>query len=118
MSTMSFMQCEASSIRMRGSEMAPTGKARPLLETGMRIAADTVIVSVSFAIAMLARYILEIWGEGSGLSREVVLQYVEGYLQNFWILTTISVAVFAMSGFYTRGRYYQGRYKVLVIAQA
>jgi len=97
--------------------MGTTKKAH-LLEVGVRIAADAVMINVSLAGAMLARYIVETWAEGGGASRDVVIQYVEGYLQNFWILTTISLAVFAMSGFYTRGRYYQGKYKALVIAQA
>ena len=43
---------------------------------------------------------------------------MKGYLDNFWILTILSLIVFSLSGFYTRGRYYQGKYKVLVVAQA
>ena len=95
-----------------------TTKKTHSLEVGLRIAADAVMVNVSLAAAMLARYIVETWSEGGGASRDILLQYVEGYLQNFWILTTISLAVFSMSGFYTRGRYYQGKYKALVVAQA
>jgi len=95
-----------------------TTKKRRLLEIGVRITADTVMVNAALAAAMLARYLIEIWTEGGGQSRHALLQYVEGYLQNFWILTLISIAVFSMSGFYTRGRYYQGRYKALVVVQA
>ena len=98
--------------------MGTTRKAHPLLERGVRIVADTVMVNASLAGAMLARYIIEIWAGGGRPSREVLLQYIEGYLQNFWILTIISLAIFGMSGFYTRGRYYQGKYKALVVAQA
>jgi nucleoside-diphosphate-sugar epimerase len=97
--------------------MGMTRKAQLLLEVGVRILADTVMVNVSLAAAMLARYIVEIWMEG-GPPREVLLQYIEGYLQHFWILTIISLVVFSLSGFYTRGRYYQGKYKVVVVAQA
>jgi nucleoside-diphosphate-sugar epimerase len=88
-----------------------------LLECGVRIAADTVMVNIALAAALVARYIVEIWTDG-GTPREVLLQYVKGYLQNFWILTIICLAVFCLSGFYTRGRYYQGKYKVVVVAQA
>ncbi len=97
--------------------MVTDKKTRPWLEIGVRIASDAVMVNVSLAAAMLARYFIEILTEGGGL-RHILLQYVEGYLQTFWILTLISLAVFSMSGFYTRGRYYQGRYKALVVAQA
>ena len=98
--------------------MTTTKKAHPL-ETVVRIAADAVMINVALAAAMLGRYLIEIWIEGGEEpSRHVLLQYVEGYLQNFWILTTLSLAIFAISGFYTRGRYYRGRYKALIVAQA
>jgi nucleoside-diphosphate-sugar epimerase len=98
--------------------MGTSRKAHPLLELGVRIIADTVMINVSLAAAMLARYIVETWAEGGVASRGILIQYVEGYLQNFWILTIIALSVFSMSGFYTRGRYYQGKYKVLIVAQA
>jgi len=43
---------------------------------------------------------------------------VLGYRNIALLLTTICLTVFAFSGFYTRGRAYQGRYKALVITQA
>jgi len=98
--------------------MGTTRKAHRLLELGVRIAADTVLVNLSLAAAMLGRYIIEIWAVGRGPHRDILLQYVKGYLDNFWILTILSLIVFSLSGFYTRGRYYQGKYKVVVIAQA
>jgi nucleoside-diphosphate-sugar epimerase len=36
----------------------------------------------------------------------------------FWILTPICITVFYLSGMYTRGRAYGGRYKILIITQA
>lgn len=98
--------------------MVRSRKAHGLLEFGVRIAADTVMVNLSLAAAMLARYLFEVWAVGGGPPRDILLQYVKGYLQNFWVLTIISLVVFSLSGFYTRGRYYQGRYKVVVLAQA
>ena len=93
-------------------------RAHPLLEFAVRIAADTVMVNLSLAAALLARYLFEVWAVGGGPHRDLLLQYVKGYLQHFWILTIISLAVFSLSGFYTRGRYYQGKYKVVVLVQA
>ena len=98
--------------------MVTMGKRHPRLEIGVRVAADTVMVNVSLAAAMLLRYIIETWAGGTGASHDVLLQYVAGYLQTSWILTAISLIIFSLSGFYTRGRYYQSGYKVLIVAQA
>ena len=35
-----------------------------------------------------------------------------------WVLTFLCLVTFALSGFYTYGRTYRGRYKALIIAQA
>ena len=35
-----------------------------------------------------------------------------------WVLTLLCLVTFALSGFYTYGRAYRGRYKALIIAQA
>jgi nucleoside-diphosphate-sugar epimerase len=40
------------------------------------------------------------------------------YADAAWPLTIICIAVFYLSGFYTYGRFYQGRYKALIIFQA
>src|SRR6185503_3724759 len=98
--------------------MVTTGKKHPVLEIGVRVAADTVMVNVSLATAMLLRYMIETWAGGPASSHDILLQYVTGYVQTFWIITAISLAIFSLSGFYTRGRYYQSRYKVLIVAQA
>ena len=44
--------------------------------------------------------------------------YLLKYLHMSWLLTAISLSVFAMSGFYTYGRAYKGPYKALIVAQA
>ena len=87
---------------------------------GVRIGADIIMVNLALATAMLVRYFVVIWVEGSGAqsTHAVLLEYVGEYLNSFWVLTIISVAVFYLSGFYTRGRFYQGQYKALVVAQA
>lgn len=94
-------------------------KAYPLHEIAVRAVGDLVMVSMAFAAAMFVRYLFEtsrvLGGEHSPYA---LAQYMEGYLQNFWILGIVSLVVFSASGFYTRGRYYQGKYKALVIAQA
>ena len=95
-----------------------TGRIRSVLDMGVRIAADVIMVNIALAIAMLARYFIVIWVEGSLSPHNVLLEYVGQFVDSFWILTFISIGVFYASGFYTRGRYYQGQYKALVVAQA
>lgn len=89
-----------------------------MLEGAVRMVADIIMTSVALAIAMLVRYILETRGEGSRTTYEVLSQYMGEYLHSFWILTTLVLLVAYLSGFYTRGRYYQSRYKALVVVQA
>jgi nucleoside-diphosphate-sugar epimerase len=98
--------------------MVITGRIRSALESSIRVAADALMVSAALALAMAARCVVEIWAEGTGPPRDVLLQYVKEYLNSFWILMIISMVVFYISGFYTHGRFYQGRYKALVVAQA
>jgi nucleoside-diphosphate-sugar epimerase len=98
--------------------MKATLRVRVLLETGMRIVADIIMVIAALAIAMIARYIVELSAEGSGPPREVFLEYAKEYMGSFPVLTIISLIVFYASGFYTHGRFYQGRYKALVVGQA
>src|SRR5215470_11215984 len=40
------------------------------------------------------------------------------YADSAWPLTIICVAIFYLNGFYTYGRFYQGRYKALIVFQA
>jgi FlaA1/EpsC-like NDP-sugar epimerase len=98
--------------------MATPGTIRPHMDTVVRIAADVIMVNIGLAIAMMSRYFVVIWVEGSVSPHEVLLEYAGQFVDSFWILTIISIAVFYVSGFYTRGRFYQGHYKALVIAQA
>jgi uncharacterized membrane protein len=43
---------------------------------------------------------------------------LEAYAHSSWALTLICLVVFALSGFYTYGWGYRGRYKALIIVQA
>lgn len=98
--------------------MVTNDKMRSRLDTAVRIVADMTMVNMALAIAMLVRYFIVIWVEGSVSPHAVLLEYVGQFTASFWILTFISLIVFYASGFYTHGRFYQGQYKALVIAQA
>lgn len=80
----------------------------------VRVLADALMVAVSYAAALLTHFLLAAQ-HGEGV---LPTQYLLVFAQSVWILVPISLAVFATSGFYTRGRAYRGRYKMLVVAQA
>lgn len=88
------------------------------LETGLRMVADIIMTNLALAIAMLARYVVEIRAEGNGPPQDVLVRSVQEYVHSFWILTVIVLVVAYLSGFYTRGRAYQSRYKALIVVQA
>jgi len=88
-------------------------------EIAVRIIADALMVNTALLITLTLRYLWMVGVEGSVISaRAVFYDYVWVYLSTFWMLTLGSLIVFYCSGFYTYGRFYRGRYKVLVITQA
>lgn len=94
---------------------------RPTQEILTRVAADIVLVNASVITALAARFFYLIAFESKELTvtyETVLWNNVIGYRNTALLLTVICLAVFALSGFYTRGRAYQGRYKALVITQA
>jgi nucleoside-diphosphate-sugar epimerase len=93
---------------------------RMLLTGGrsLRVLADVVMVNTALAAAMVIRYIWEISFTGIEAAPVVLQEYASDYLRSCGPLTFISLVVFYVSGFYTRGRHYQGRYKAIVVAQA
>lgn len=85
----------------------------------VRMLADAVMVNAALLLALILRYLWFINIElDATVARVEFSGFIEAYLSTFWILTLISLVVFYGSGFYTRGRAYAGRYKVLVIVQA
>ncbi|GIW26155.1 NAD(P)-dependent oxidoreductase [Meiothermus sp.] len=81
----------------------------------LRILADQVMVLGSFALAMLMHLV---WIYNQSGDPRLLGAYAQIYLANLPLLTLISFVVFVLSGFYTRGRAYQGRYKMLIVTQA
>lgn len=94
---------------------------RPKKEILARVVADILLVNASVVAALTARFFYLVAFEGSTLTityETVFWNYVKGYRNTAFLLTAICLCVFAISGFYTRGRAYQGKYKALVITQA
>jgi nucleoside-diphosphate-sugar epimerase len=53
-----------------------------------------------------------------GVPHRGLVEYMDIFLATYWILTMISLIAFSASGFYSHGRFYQGKYKALVVGQA
>ncbi len=81
----------------------------------LRILADQVMVLGSFALAMMLHLV---WAYNNSGDPRLLGAYAQIYLANAPMLIAISFVAFVLSGFYTRGRAYQGRYKMLIVAQA
>src|SRR2546427_2316886 len=87
----------------------------------LRVIADLVITQISLLAAMLARLIWFIavkdartGAEYSGMLGAYLVQFAD----YGWLASLICIGVFSLSGFYTRGRAYNSRYKAVVISQA
>ena len=87
----------------------------------IRIAADVVMINVAIISALAVRLGIDLAFRGP--DRVVdggakIWSYVTVFAHNGAVLSLICVAAFALCGFYTYGRNYQGRYKAVVISQA
>lgn len=101
-------------------------KVPPRPDTGMvqRMFADAVLVNVAVVVAFALRFFTLVWFSSEDkispaeLYARTLEGSVSGYLASAPALTAISLVVFYLSGFYTHGRAYRGRYKALIIFQA
>lgn len=89
-----------------------------------RIIADVIIVNIALAAALTLRSVALLWlfGNTDGLSSRfftgILYDSATIYPRTALLLTALSVVSFSLSGFYTYGRVYRGRYKALIIVQA
>jgi nucleoside-diphosphate-sugar epimerase len=87
-------------------------------EMAARISADALMINIALVIGLVLRYVWLVGVQGGISAQEAFHSYVRAFLSSFWLLTLVSLPVFYLSGFYTYGRMYRGRYKALVVAQA
>ncbi len=89
-------------------------------EMALRVLADAAMVSFSLLVAYTVRYIVIVntGDTGAESARRTLDAYWHAYLRGVWLLILVSIVVFSLSGFYTYGRAYRGRFKALVIVQA
>ena len=87
----------------------------------VRMLADAILINVALIISLVARllWIVAVGNpEGSINYQTTLYTHLHYYTGNAWILTIICLVIFYLSGFYTYGRFYRGRYKVLIVLQA
>lgn len=87
-------------------------------EVLVRVLADAVIVNLTYLTALLARVLWRIAEDASISALAQLTWMVEIYVSTAWLLTLIALVIYSLSGFYSRGRFYRGRFKALVIFQA
>lgn len=87
----------------------------------IRLIADAVLVNLALLVALAARllYIVAVGSPAVNLNYRVTLwEYIRAYGNNAWLITIIALVIFSASGFYTYGRFYRGRYKLILVIQA
>ena len=87
----------------------------------LRVVADVLLINSSALAALALRFLYLVAFEPPPVDisyNHLFWAIVSNYLHVAWLLTAICLSVFSLSGFYTRGRAYQGRYKALVVTQA
>lgn len=83
--------------------------------------ADAIMVQFALLSAMALRFAYYIAFERAQTEADIAHIFwrdVHHYSESAWPLTLICLCIFYLSGFYTYGRAYQGRYKALIVAQA
>jgi len=87
----------------------------------IRVVADALLINIATLSALAVRllYIVAFSEPEVNLNyRTTFWEYLKAYGNSAWLLTLTCLAIFALSGFYTYGRFYRGRYKVLIVVQA
>lgn len=101
--------------------LTPWRSLRLTREIMLRVLADVIIIHLAIVLAFACRLVYMViaqHGQVSGHYQNIVWDSLTAYTYNTWFLTAICLSVFALSGFYTYGRVYRGRYKALLIVQA
>jgi nucleoside-diphosphate-sugar epimerase len=95
------------------------------INTGMviRFLADAALVQIGLALGVAIRFYWLVAVQNPQLAvphdlNKLFWRDLYGFLTASLPLTVICLVTFSLNGFYTYGKYYQGKYKALVVAQA
>ena len=88
--------------------------------TALRLLADAVMINSSLLLAYTVRYLwsASVQDLGAESSSMALAACRRAYLTDALPLTLVGLTAFSLSGFYTYGRAYRGRFKALVVIQA
>ena len=114
---------------IRVSQSPQAGKQKPFhrvlskvsVEAVIRVIADALLINIATLSALAVRllYIVAFSDVDANINyRTTFWEYLKAYGNSAWLLTLTCLVIFAISGFYTYGRFYRGRYKVLIVVQA
>jgi nucleoside-diphosphate-sugar epimerase len=87
----------------------------------VRLIADAVLINLAILTSLVARffYIVAFVSPQTNIDyKNTFWYYLYAYGSGAWLLTLVCLIVFALNGFYTYGRIYRGKYKILVVVQA
>jgi nucleoside-diphosphate-sugar epimerase len=86
----------------------------------LKLCADAILINVSVigALILTLLYRIAYSPQANIDAKNELWNYWQVYNDSAWLLTLICLVVFSLYGFYTRGRFYRGRYKTLVVMQA
>lgn len=91
----------------------------------LRMAADAVMVNVALFAAFFMRWMAWVWLADTAVSPTTASAPEVLFRDALWsyaitapVLTFLCLVTFLLSGFYTYGRAYQSKYKVIIIAQS
>ncbi len=97
-------------------------RRRLLLETLVRVVADSVAINAALIAALIIRFLLLVNNLTIAATnyryQELIDESIRSYRSSAILLTLLCLVVFYLSGFYTYGRAYRSRYKMLLIFQA
>ncbi|MDA0658522.1 MAG: SDR family oxidoreductase [Planctomycetota bacterium] len=93
--------------------LTPGMLLRVLADVGLLVAAQVA----AYATVMFGLIILKYEASEQTLDN-LFGHYLMALFNTVWPLTTVCILLFLLNGFYTYGRFYQGRYKALVVTQA
>lgn len=96
-------------------------RKRLSIEGILRLIADSILLNIAILTSLAVRllWIVAIGNPQQDINyTQTFWDYVNAYGRSAWLLTLIAIIIFTLSGFYTYGRFYRGRYKVLIVAQA
>jgi len=89
-------------------------------EVIVRVVADVAMLNGALLVAFVIRFLVFV-ALGKSTSGELTKMFwnsLETYALTGWLFTLLNLVIFWLGGFYTHGRVYRGRYKMLVIIQA